>query len=96
MFCCSLQLECSVVAHVFYCSAVDVIRCVRLFHVPRSSVAMEFALVRWTAEDACGVIPTKWVLQPEKLSPSNLPCAGLCRWTTPKQTYEATIVELGG
>ena len=52
--------------------------------------AMEFALVWWTAENTCGVIPTKWVLEPEKLSPSILPCAGVCRWTSSKQTYIPT------
>ena len=56
-----------------------------------------FALVHWKDEDRNSVIPAKWILEPEGVSAATrVQIYGVCRWTSAKARYSATILELSG
>ena len=60
------------------------------------AMAGGYALVNWKEEDKSSVIPAKWILEPEVSPATEVPFDGICRWTSAKARYPATILELSG
>lgn len=59
---------------------------------------MAWVLVKWLEEDALGVIPSAWVVEPASPIPTDadLPVKGICYWKRKSSKWEALILASSG
>ena len=64
----------------------------------RSKLAMTiWVLVRWCEEDEESIIPSSWVVSPEKLpTQAKFPVKGVCFWKKKCNKYDAEILAVAG